>query len=118
MGGSALFVRFDWFVSIDDLIADTFLRSISGYKVLPWTSSRVETKITWSSNAFFGCDSVTGALTNQEQVQWTHRRTTFSRSPAVLPSLLSNVRFRAGPKQAYLGILLALGLIDRKKGGR
>jgi hypothetical protein len=108
----------DWFVSIDDLIGDSYLRGLSGYELTAWTSSKQDSRITWSGWAYTSCNPSTGALTGYNKFDWTHSRTTYIRTPATLPSLLTNVRFRAGPKQAFLGILLGLGLIDRPRGGR
>lgn len=106
----------DWFLSVDDLINDAWLRK-SGWNVQPWVSQKKTSERTWRHDINIGVNSFTGDWITTP-ITWSHSRTIYHRTKAQLPGLLSNIRFRAGPKQALLGTLLGWGIIDRRRAGR
>jgi hypothetical protein len=110
----------DWLLSLDNVLDDLWLRELSGAKIEMSRSQKLETVRTWSWRYLSGMGpnpSVSLNVIRPPESQWIYstiigeiESSLYVREPMALPPLLTNVRIRGGPKQAFLGILIALGI--------
>jgi len=101
----------DWFLSVDDMLDNMWLMSQHEYQVEYWTSTKAQYKrfVSYESlpttnlYRWKPCESISG--------EYSH----YSRVLRSAPSVLDSARFRMGPKQAWLTLLLAIGLVPKNK---
>lgn len=104
----------DWFLSVDDALDTLYLGAQTEYDIGSWSS----TKLTYtrevscgqlSIEEFFPANQMVFIEAPPLRAAYTH----YNRTRRPIPTVLDSLRFRMGPKQGFLTVLLGLGLVPR-----
>lgn len=107
----------DWFLSIDDLLDTLWANSTHDFKIEYWSSTKSEIVQQWDGEyaTDVGGFYPTPQFTYAQIPTYKQRQTIYNRSPEERPSPLDSLRFRLGPKTAFLTFLIALGYVPSRR---
>lgn len=103
----------DWFLSVDDALDTLWLANQTEYNVQYWSTTKLlyhrEIKAYQWTNEVVppGAPFVYKDWPAPVWAEYSH----YNRTPRVPPSPLSSIRFRMGPRQGFLTLLIGLGLL-------
>ena len=103
----------DWFLSVDDALDTLWLANQSEYNVQYWSTTKIlyhrEVKAyQWTSEEVpVGASFMYKEWASPVWAEYSH----YNRTPRDQPSPLSSIRFRLGPQQGFLTLLIGLGLL-------
>lgn len=107
---------FDWFLSIDDLLDTLWANSTHHFMIEYWSSTKSEIVQSWSgeyiSNAAGFYPTPIWEVSSLPPYQ--QKQSIYNRQQEERPSPLDALRFRMGPKQGFLTLLIALGYVPRR----